>query len=493
MKLKLFLAAVLGMGLGITVGTAAGPCTPAAPGVPVIAQDGLSGLPPAIHQAAFGIYASQMQVEYWKNVGGDWSLAFRGWLPDDFFPEWAGEGDTNWYARRATGPGGFRIFSAGTYRAQWRGHNTCGFGPWATSTPFQVNTTTLTTRITGGPRTVRAATDLAYTWANNFAASAHRVQIRRGGRLVRGTNMPGLFQDGWLSYQPQSYQDRPGTPRRELPNGTDYVFRVSSWSPAQGAWSPWTNRPFRIARGQSTVPRLSVSQTDFDGAFRRSPRPFFNANYGYMRTPALWTYFDIRRQEGDRLQVVRRMWASRYQESYSYGHGPGVGVDGDRVWLGGAKALRDLPAGKYVWRVQAWNGTRPSQHRWTAFRTSTVVAARGLARPTTNGFGMYNGYGISGNSGGNVFWHAVPNAYAYNLQVRRNGTLYRAWTNLDPRVRRAFSVFKDEDAVAANFEVPELPFGYYRFRVQAINRVTSGQTSPWSSWSREFDLYPPVY
>lgn len=375
----LYWAVALGFMLGIGVGTAAADCTPDVPGVPVISDDPLAGLPPSIHQAAFDIGAAQMQVEYWMEAGATWTLAFRGWLPDDFSTEWAGDGDTNWYPRSATGPGGFRIFSTGTYRVQWRGHNNCGFGPWATSMPFQVSSTTLTARITEGQGTIRAADDLAFTWANNFAASAHRVQIRRNGRLVRSKNLPGMFQDGWISYQPQTYSDRPATPGQELRNGTGYVFRVSSWSPAQAAWSPWAIWPFQIVRGRSPVPALSVSQQDFEGAFRRSPRPFFTAEYGYGNTPALWTYFDIRRPADDRLQVVRRKWASRYQEGFSYNRGPGVGVDGDKVWMGGANALRDLPAGQYVWRVLAWNGPGANQSRWTPFRTSAVVAARGAA------------------------------------------------------------------------------------------------------------------
>jgi hypothetical protein len=487
---KVFLAGALGFILGIGVCTAAADCVPGIPEGPVMSDDPLAGLPPSIHQAAFEIGAEQMQVEYWKETDDVWSLSFRGGLPDDFIAEWAGDGDTNWYARSATGPGGFRVFSTGTYRVQWRGHNSCGFGPWATSMPFQVNSTTLTTRITEGQRRVRAADDLAFTWENNFAASAHRVQIRRNGRLLRSKNLPGMYQDGWLSYQPRSYQDRPATPRQELRNGTGYVFRVSSWSPAQAAWSPWTTWPFHILRGRSPVPSLSISQQDFNGAFRKSPRPFFNAEYGNGNTPALWTCFDIRRPAGDRLQVVRRKWASRYQESFSYNRGPGVGVDGDKVWMGGANALRDLPAGQYVWRVLSWNGPAANQSRWTAFRTSTVVAARGVARPGTNGFNLSYGYGIGGRFGGNFVWHAVPNAYAYNLQVRQSGTLYRAWTNLDPRVRRAFNVFTNNDSVVANYEGPALPYGYYRFRVQAINRATPEQTSPWSPWSPVFPIQP---
>ena len=295
---------------GIVAAARGAECTPAQPGA-IAVRMGASGQPPGFTFPASAAGATQMQVEIWRSTSSGWVLFSRVWKGTATFG-WGG--GRTWTAQflLGTGPGGIRLFkSAGIYRVKWRGWNTCGYGPWSAATSFRVrHTSKLATRITRGPTRVGSGTDLAFRWTNNFAASRHLIQIRRGGKLVRSTNFPGAFRSGWCYFGFSEYRDRPDSPEKELPNGNGYVFRVRSYSPVLGKWAPWVEKPFAIARGMPRSPALSVSQKDFEGVFRRSPRPYFSANYGAGRTPALWSFFDIQRKVGG-VRGSERKWRAR--------------------------------------------------------------------------------------------------------------------------------------------------------------------------------------
>lgn len=481
MKSKLLPLAVVLVGL-FAVSSAWGVvCTPRQPG-PVSVRMGVSGQPPGFTFPADPEGASRMQVEVWKYVGTNRTLFARVWKQASTFG-WGG--GSNWSAQflLGSGPGGIRLFkAAGIYRVKWRGWNSCGFGPWSASTSFRVrHTSKLSIRITKGPSRVGSGSDLAYSWSNNFAASRHLVQIRRGSALVRSTNLPGAFRNGWCSFGKSTYRDRPSSPEKELPNGADYVFRVRSYSPILGKWSPWAEKPFQIARGMPRNPALTFSQRDFDGAFKRSPRPYFSANYGYRRTPALWTFYDINRKVGNQLQVVRRQAVSRYAGAFGYGRDAVAG----QIDFGGGWVFPDLPAGKYVWRVAALNGVAGGLWRWTEYKTSTVVAAASLAVPSTTGFS----FALSGGRG--IFhWRAVPNAYEYRFAVWRNGTLDHIYSN-DVQTATDFWMQKAAtgSVVDAEYRCPVVfPAGQYRFQLQAVNRTRpAGQQA--SGWSPSIGVF----
>lgn len=482
MRTTLLWAGLLGAMLAMAASAPAYDVLPGATSAPAIFQSATPGMPPAFRNPRLAPRATQMEVKYFKFRGTNGPDAFaQASYPSDYYSQYTGAGTVDSYLKSPTGPGGYRMFPAGTYRVQWRGRNSYGSGPWSTTMPFQVSHPALiTTTITSGPRTVKSGTDLTYRWKNNFAASAYRVQIRRNGRLLGATNGPGVFQNGWINESSSYYSDRPTSPARELPNGAGYEFRVSSYSPVLGKWTTWTNRPFRISRGKPALPQLYFTQQDFGGAFSRSPRPFFGANYGYMRMPALWTYFDIRRKVGSQLQVVRKTWASRYHRCSGNLGGSATGVEGGKVWVGGAYAFPDLKAGKYVYRARAWNGPAANQSRWTAWRTTTVVQAGTLIKPPTNGFGAYN-YGTQTH----ITWRGVPNAYTYNVAVYRNGSFYQTWRNLDPRVNPSFHIYGSPTGgtVSINYTGPPLTTGVYRFAYQAVNNANppATRTSIWST------------
>jgi hypothetical protein len=338
----------------------------------------------------------------------------------------------------------------------------------------------LQTRITSGPRRMGTHDDLRYTWSNNFAASQHRVQVKRGGQTVRTSNFPAYFVPSyWAATSSPTWSDRPSSPSRELPNGTAYTFRASSWSPVAQRWTAWTQRPFQVMRGTAMAPRVSCSQKDYNGAFTRSPRPYFTAKYRGTNPPALWTKFDIRRQQGSRRVPVKQQWVSRYAPTCN-GNGNAGGTGTGEVWVGGAHAYPDLVPGKYVYRAQSWNGPGRNQSRWSAWRTSTVASAGTVQKPPTNGFSFFNG-----SSWASISWQAAPNCYSYNLRAYRNGTLYRTWLNRDPRRTHSTQIWGNSytgQPPVVNYQGSRLPTGDYRFEVQSTRLIgpTGGLSSAWA-------------
>ena len=471
----------MGLIMALATGAQAYEVLPGATSAPVVFQSGMPGMPPALRNPRLAPRATQMEVKYFKYRGTNGPEAFAQALyPNDYHGQYVRPQVTDWYLKSSTGPGGYRMFPSGSYGVQWRGHNSHGYGPWTTTTPFQVSHPALiTTTVTSGPTTVRSGTDLTYRWRNNFAASAYQVQIRRGGRLLRTTNGPGVFQNGWINESSSYYADRPDSPARELPNGNGYEFRVKSYSPVLSKWTAWSSRMFRMNRGAAALPRLYYSSQDYNQFFKRSPRPFFGANYGTTKTPALWTYFDIRRKIDSRWQVVRKKWVSRYSHCYGYLGGAATGVAGGKVWVGGAYAFRDLKPGTYKWQARAWNGPGDGQSRWTSWSTTRVRQAGSFWKPPTNGFNCYR-Y----NNESHLTWRGVPNAYTYNLAVYRNGAQYRTYSNLDPRLNPSFRINPSATGgpTTVYFTGPRLTTGVYRFKYQASNYggPTGGTASVWS-------------
>lgn len=480
----------LGLMLAMVSGAQAIPPLPLmATSGPAIYMPGGAGMPPALRNPDLVPHARQMEVKYFRYGPTNQPVVFaQAWYPDNYYPQYVDRQTTAYYLKSPTGPGGYRMFPAGTYGVQWRGYNAHGYGPWSTTTPFQVTHPAMgTTVITSGPRTVKSGTDMTYRWKNNFAPSAHQVQIQRNGRLLLTTNRPGVFQAGWITSDTSYYSHRPASPARELPNGTGYSIRVRSYSPVLSRWTTWSSRLFRMSRGAVSVPRLYYSSKDYNNFFNRSPRPFFGANYGTSRLPSLWTYLEIRRKAGSRWPLLSRQWVSRYPHCAGSAGGPVSGVTGGKVWVGGAYAYPDLQPGTYKWRARAWNGTGAGQSRWTTWTTTRVQQAGSLWKPPTNGFGFY-----PYNNASHFAWRSVPNAYNYNLTIYRNGAWYRNVRNLDPRANAEVYINGSATGGPATvyYNGPGLTTGVYRFKYQAVaySGPTGGFASAWSDLTPSYTV-----
>lgn len=470
MKVKLVYAGMALAILSVVVGAQAQTNFPPSQPENINVWLGKSGCPPGFDLPSDAPLADTMQIEIWRGTGTNATTFARVWINESTFYDMG----TRRKCLRGSGPGGFRLFAVGPYSVRWRGHNEDGYGPWSDFTPFTIrHTARLATRIKSGPRLVERDDDLLFTWTNNFMDSQYQVQIIRGRSVVRSETGQGAFYDGFLYFGYGAYEDRPSSPSSELPNGS-YSFRVRAWSPVLRKWSAWAQRSFSLARRGVSRPRLKFTQLDYGGYFRKSPRPFFSADYGSGRTPALWTYFDIRRVVGGQQQVVRREWVSRSAFGYAYNQ-----IPLRHTTVNGGVQTLDLPAGEYVWRVRAWNAPGAGNSVWTAFRTNRVVAAGRLPQPGTSNMEMTRT---------SISWALTPNAYMYNLKIFKNGVLYQNDVDLDPRTLDNLWIWAGESGGQV-FKYQEFEPGTYTFRVQAVNRGNpSGQQySPWRV-SRTFVL-----
>ncbi len=500
-------------------------CLPGSPPERLTVKIGLSGRPPSFIYGDWPARATEIQIEVsiQKSTGLE-PVARYHINPDT---AWSNPITVNGVRKtevflRGSGQTGFILFfTAGTYKARWRGFNNCesslpgtrpGYGSWSGYTTFErIITSRPTTRITQGPSLVNSDRDVAFVWTNNFADEVYNVRIYDGRKAVRHAYGKGSFREGWMYEGRYIYRDRPSSPTLELPNGSNYSFRVKAWAPVNRRWSSWAVKNFTVARRtlpRSSLPSLSVSQRDFYGFFPDSPRPFFLAKYK-RRVPALWTLYDIRRLENGRQRRVAIKWVSRYTSAKN---GAGRGSNPRVISLGGAEAFADMRPGTYIWRVKAhsghtqwWDGSRRVNNaRWSPFRTNRIVAARTLERPGTNGFRLRNGsiripgyyyaedevnqpeYLIWASSysqlRGKIQWYTVPNAFAYKVQILRNGRLYRVYNSLDPRSRK---VTINRSGRRILFMRSPFPPGEYQFRIQAINKANTSrrQKSWWSPWS----------
>lgn len=482
MRTRMVCLGVVGMLAGLTLSEVGAVPLPGDSSPPELLQGAVPGQPPGLRYSGYSSFADNLQVDWLRTTGGTTALFASSWYPENYQTVWLNSTTTVAYLKSPTGPGGLRVFPVGMYRARCRGYNSEGYGNWATSSPVQVAMPgTLRTRILSGPRRVGTHDDLKYVWSNNFAASQHRVQVKRGDRTVRSTNWSGSFvANYWASTSPPSWSDRPSSPSRELVNGTAYTFRVSSWSPVAQRWTTWTQRPFQVARGTAAVPRLRYSQQDYNGYFPRSPRPYFKALYRGTNPPAKWTLMDIRKKSGSRLTTVKRQWVSRYDPSCNSGGNSG-GVVAGEVWVGGAYAYPDLAPGTYVYRAQSWNGPGRNQSRWTSWGTATVARAGTVRKPSTNGFHFYNG-----SSGASINWPASPNCYSYNLAIYRNGSLYRTLNNRDPRRTHSTQIWGNTATglpAMVNYQGARMTTGVYTFRAQAT-RFYGMTTEVGSAWTQ---------
>lgn len=477
--------------------SALGACSVPGKPAPLVVELGLPGTPPALRQPQVADQpagATHCLFEFRRVTASGSKLFAQTWAPPPLF-NWAGfylhfvnGGGGPYYQMylRGTGAGGLRAFPAGTYRLRWLGKNACGKGPWSDETQFEVApVAVLPVVVTQGPPPVVGPTgDVAFAWTNAYAASAYKVEMRRGAKIVRNKTLPGGYSTGYDRLIDErlagnSYADRPKSRIQELPNGTGYVFRVKAYSPNAKKWSPWTtNGPFRIARGAPTLPNLSVSQMDYEGAFTRSMRPYFAADYGDL--PALWTGFEIWHVDANNAKtLVRRQWVSRYGESgtaFLKVHSLG----GSDPWVS-TLWRKDLPSGKYEWRVQAWNGAGPGESVAKGV-TSIVVSAGALAKPLAP-------YKLeAGGSVNWIYWIPVPNAYSYEAEIYKNGKLYRKSPVLDAAKQTLgtyLTLSKDE---ACWRSAGKLPAGIYTLRVRALNKANPvGQRdSEWSNFSAGF-------
>ena len=372
-------------------------CLPGKP-EPLTVQLGISGRPPSFLYGAMPARAKQIQIQVWYqyptgNVANVWIEPSTAYSRPVFFK---GKPKTEVFLRGPSQTGFMLFFQAGTYQARWRGYNNCGYGPWSEFTKYNRKFTDKPkTVIIRGVSRVGSGGNIAFIWTNNFADEVYSAVILYGGRAVRSEYGRGAFRAGWIYEGSNTYKDRPLSPEKELPNATIYSFRVRAWAPVNRAWSPWTSNKFVVARSVPALPSLSVSQSDFNGFFNRSPRPRFIAQYKSGVIPALWTYFDIRRLENGRQCPVLQKWVSRYTLAEN---GAGRGANQSEICLRGEKVFPDLPPGTYIWRVKAhngheqwWDGSRKiNLSRWSAFRTNVLVAAGALAKPSTNGFTLGN-------------------------------------------------------------------------------------------------------
>ena len=508
MKINQWVAVVVAAGAWVLGGgSALGQCGETPP--TLVIDAGLPGEPPAIivpEDEMVPAGAQDFQFEFWK-VGktGSSSLFARVWSGNDFWGKafdkqyvWNDIEDYRRLFLRGTGPGKWRTFPVGAYRVRWRGWWDCGWGPWSEITeidvePIEMTPPTITEETDG---LVGPTDDLAWEWDNHFAPSKYKIEIRRGTKVVRKKTLDGAFGRPYGYMRFSSYRDRPKSPNQELPKGTGYVFKVGAFSPVTKKWSAWSAaEPFSIDRGAPVLPDLVFSQEDYGGNFNASPRPYFSADYENTGQTALWTYFDIRKKVGGKLQVVRKQWLSRYGELgdenlTQLAIGGGFGYWGT-CWK------KDLPAGEYLWMVQAWNGKGTGESAWTDARIDLVVAAGPLAKPAppTDFFNW---------SGKTIRWLAVPNAYSYQIKMLRNGSPYRTSPTLDAAQKstRAFDFslnkiwaedpfgewYDTGDLEASWWSTGRLPSGRYTFQVRALNKTNPAgqQESPWSDPSAEF-------
>lgn len=495
MKTKLSFAALLAVGIWIFgCAPARGQCEPPVQPAPLAVAVEIWGKPPAISGPAWPAGASDVQFEFWRIAGTEEKLFARVWVNrsdwwNDKYLYRDPENDKMFLI--GAGPGKLRAFPAGDYVAQWRGWNICGYGAWSVRAAFTIDPPpVLAVDVDVAPDVVGTQDPLDFGWHNNFAASRYKLEIRLGKKVVRRATLAGGFGYFWKKNRPGltdqmmrggSYKDRPKSPRRELANGTDYVFRVSGYSPVAKKWSAWGAAAFEIARGAPAAPTLGFSQEDFGGYFSKSLRPYFRADYGDQ--PALWSYFSIsRRTAAGKLSVVRRQWISRYaQESYGYIGGSG-GRGQATVWP------KDLPPGEYVWSVQAWNGTGVDQSAWTPAATSMVESAGVPATPDAYEISLpvhnWNNY---------LDWAAVPDAYSYRYEIYRNGRFYRRSPILDPG-KGKLTMYRRGGEVRVVCPIrPRLPQSdNYTVRIQAVNLAKSAgeQSSAWSALSAPLSTIP---
>lgn len=470
---------------------------------PIVVIPNGDGIPPAISaspwdspdefNADFGV---QMQVEFWKETTPGRLVLFAStWFNDSSFyasSEYDDDLEEQVYRSylRGSGPGGLRIFPVGRYVARWRGWNPNGPGAWdlpnpAVGTGFVVtHPATLTTAFVQSPDEDGPNYMVEAEWENNFIANLHEAQIRRNGKVVRqGKMLGGLDEYGlWNLMDEDAYrgwaQDDPDQPSLELPDG-EYTARVRSYSPVLRKWSPWVETgTFLLQRGMPSLPTLDLSQEDYDGFFDRSHRPYFNANYDERSVVPLWTQYEITQQVGKSKRLVRRQWVRSYP-AYGYGNGGHGGLGGGSAYGDGWRS--DLPAGDYVWRAQSWNPGKGNSVL-TPWTTSTLHQATRPDVPPADAIEIYtsqHGYRYQ-----SLEFAAVPNAYAYEIQMYRAGKRF-AMHRLD--TGRNLDLWGDQESVEAwSYLRRRVPDGDYTFSVRAVNM--GNQAKPYdlrySAWSQ---------
>ena len=506
-------ALLIAIGCSIS-GAAALGAVPGAPGAPLVVQQDISGRPPAIVKpdvASLPAGATHGQFEFWKILDGGKSSSFAkvssriNYYNDDYyFSRTSFIEDDRCLFLRGAGPSGYRLFPAGTYRVLWRGQNASGKGPASPATEFQVVLVdSLSIRVVDAPpAVVGPVDDLAFTWTNNFAANKYKLKILQGKKTVRNKTLTGGYSRYWLDesfLQGETYRDRPKSPAQELPSTTGYVFQVSGYSPNAKKWSPWAvHGPFAIARGTPETPTLIFSQQDYNlPEFTKSPRPFFFAQYGAQ--PALWSYFDIRKVSAG-PKVVRKLWVSRYEGSWSSAFTNRFRIGGSYGYWDPQSWNKDLPPGTYVWSVRASNGRGAGEV--VVARTDEVYAAGASFTNVPPSPGRMS-------KGANWAWFAwpitLPNAYDYQLQIYRNDKLAHTSPVLNVMKRSSRADFQIDDweyvQVGDQWQYMntgsysaemwyriKLSDGTFKFRIRGVNKSNPpGQRySPWS------ELSPPA-
>lgn len=388
---------------------------------PLCVKVGMPGKPPTFSDDGDGaLWAVCDQVEIWQDLGNGRNRLFaRVWADESTFYEC----DEDRYFLLGNGPFGFRLFPAGNYWAQIRGWNPVGFGPWSIPTPFTVECPTPPPppNLTDAPSSDEPNSDLYLQWDTDFVASQFQIEVKRGTKVVRRVtqvqNWWGYGCDGPIH---GSYWDAPSSPSQELPEGAGYICRVRAYAACSRQWTPWAETmPFELANGAPPAPLPFMGQQDHEGFFDMCPRPFFCIEED--TNEARWYMFDIWRQGAkNKLTKVRQQW-TRVPEL-----GGGGNNWSPHIWMS------DLPVGNYEWRVLAWNGPAAEHQVWSEPQYDTVEAAGPLDPPDVSEGAIWWGECSKWQE---LFWHAAPNAYTYQVELQKNGKKFRTSPWLDTAKR----------------------------------------------------------